>query len=193
MVIIVGGSDGTVQNLPTGYSNGQNGANGVEYRWSYKFMGTTPDTTATGLAGTSIAMAFAFRGVNQSFPFDVNTPNVATDGGSVTGMPNSPSITTYGNSSVVLSIGWLDDDVVAASVTAPTDFTLIRAAQYGSAGAGATIMAAYIQQPTAGVRDPGAFGGTGSDAWVGATVALRCNTVNNPIPKFLTIGHPFIF
>jgi hypothetical protein len=84
-----------------------------------------------------------------------------------------------------LALGWLDDDVVAATVTPPAGFTLIDAAQYGSAGAGATIMAAYLQQGTAGTSTPGAFvdtSGVGSDAWVGASVALRCNTVPDPTP-----------
>jgi hypothetical protein len=185
MVIIMGGSDGTTQNLPVGYTNGQNGASGVSYRWSYKFMGPTPDTTATGLAGTSIAMAFVFRGVSTSTPLDVTPPTVATDGGSGTGMPNSPSITSVSNDCVILSLGWLDDDIVFGSVTAPAGFSLIGAAQYGSAGNGATIMAAYLQQGTAGTTDPGAFGSTGgSDAWVAASVALRCDTVppNSPTP-----------
>jgi hypothetical protein len=63
LVIIASASDGTAQNIPTGYINGQNGNQGVQYRWSYKYMGSVPDTTATGLSPTSVHIAFAFRNV----------------------------------------------------------------------------------------------------------------------------------
>ena len=116
-------------------------------------------------------------------PLDVNTPAVST--GAV-GMPNSPAITTVTNGDVIVSLGFLDDEVVASSVLAPTGYSLIGAAQYGSVENGATVMAAFTQQATAGLTNPGVFGGTGSDAWVASTIALR--PVAGAIPQISYIG-----
>jgi len=116
-------------------------------------------------------------------PLDVTTPGVSSGNA---GMPNSPAITTVTNGDVIVSLGFLDDDVVASSVTAPTGYSLIGAAQYGTAGNGATVMAAFVQQPTAGATNPGAFGGTGTDAWVGSTFALR--PIAGAIPQISYIG-----
>jgi hypothetical protein len=165
MVIICSVADNSTQTLPTGYTNGQNGStNSTDYRWSYKFMGATPDTTATGLASNSSHIAFAFRNVNTTTPFDVTTPTIST---STSGMPNPPSITTVTNNAVIVACGFLDDDELTA-VTAPATYTLIRF--FADSG---TVMAAYKTKTPAGADDPAAFGGQGSDSWVGATFALR--------------------
>jgi hypothetical protein len=116
-------------------------------------------------------------------PLDVTTPGVST--GTV-GMPNSPAITTVTNGDVIVSLGFLDDEVVASSVTAPAGYTLVGAAQYGGVENGATVMAAFTQQATAGNTNPGAFGGTGTDAWVGSTFALR--PIAGTIPQISYIG-----
>jgi hypothetical protein len=174
LVVICSVADSTTQSLPTGYTNGQNGAsNSTNYRWSYKFMGVTPDTTATNLASSSAHIAFAFRGVDTTTPLDVTSPAIAT---ATSGMPNSPSITTTTDTAMIVAAGFLDDDAVAASVTAPSTYTLINAAQNG-----ATVMAAYKLKSPAGADDPAVFGGSGTDSWVGATFALRPATVDVPI------------
>lgn len=166
LVVVCNFADATSQNLPSGYTNGQNGfTNSVNYRWSYKFMGSTPDTTATGLSSGSAHLAFAFRGVDTTTPLDVTPPSVATN---ISGMPNPPSITTVTDNSVLVAVGYLDDDSVASSITAPSTYTLLNAAQ--SSG---TIMAAYKTLATAGTDDAGGFGGTGTDSWVAAKFALR--------------------
>jgi hypothetical protein len=116
-------------------------------------------------------------------PFGPASPAVSTAG---TGMPNSPAITTNTNGEVIISIGFLDDDVVASSVTAPAGFTLIGAAQYGIQNAGATVMAAFTQQATAGAINPGVFGGTGNDAWAASTIALR--PIAGTIPQIQYVG-----
>jgi hypothetical protein len=183
IVIIASMSDGTVQTTPTTFTNGQNGtSNSVNYQWSYKIMGATPDTTASGLAATSIHIAFAYRNVDTTTPLDVASPTISTN---TAGMPDPPSITTVTARDMIVALGFLDDDLVAASVTPPGNFSLITAAEYGSAGAGGTIMAAQVIQNVAGALDPGAFGSTGGDdAWVGATIALRflCNENVTPTP-----------
>jgi len=116
-------------------------------------------------------------------PLDVNTPAVSTG---AAGMPNSPAITTVTNGDVIVSLGFLDDEVVASSVLAPTGYSLIGAAQYGSVENGATVMAAFRQQATAGLTNPGVFGGSGTDVWVGSTFALR--PVAGAIPQISYIG-----
>lgn len=171
IVIICSMSDGSSQNLPSTYINGQNGSsNSVNYRWSYKRMGATPDSTATGLSSSSVHIAIVFRNVATAVTFDATTPAIATN---TSGMPNPPAITTVTNNAMVVAIGFLDDDVVASSVTAPTGFTLARAAQYGSSGSGGTVMAAYRLKSPAGSENAGAFGGSGTDSWVAAKLALR--------------------
>jgi hypothetical protein len=169
IVIICSMSDDNTQALPSTYTNGQNGStNSVNYRWSYKRMGATPDTTATGLTSGSIHIAIVFRNVNTTTVLDVSSPTIATN---TSGMPNSPSITTSTSGAMVVAIGFLDDDLVTAG--APTNFTLARSATYGGAGAGGTVMAAYRLKSPAGAEDPGVFNGSGTDSWVGATLALR--------------------
>ena len=112
----------------------------------------------------------AFRNVDSTNPLNVSSPTAASGG---TGMPNPPAITTISDGCMIVAMGFLDDDVVASSVTAPTNFTLALAAEYGSAGNGATNMGAYFLQSTAGTEDAGAFGGTGDDAWFAAKAALN--------------------
>lgn len=166
IVIIASMSDDVAQNLPnTSWINIQNGnTNSVQYRWSYKRMGATPDTTATNLSSSSVAIAFAFRGVATTGQFDVTTPAIATN---TIGMPDPPSITTVTNNAMVVVVGFLDDDAVTA--TAPTNFTLARTANYGNG----TVMAAYRVKSPAGTEDAGVFGGGGSDSWVAGTLAFK--------------------
>lgn len=174
VVFIASASDGTTQNLPTGYTNGQNGvAIDTFYRWSYKVMGATPDTTASGLSSTSVHIAFAFRGVNTTNIFDQTTPSVASGTG---GMPNPPAIITQRIYSNVVCIGFLDDDIVA-SATPPANYEPIIVATYGSSGNGATIMAAYTVAAVAGSYNPGTFNGSGNDEWAAATFAIRSSGV----------------
>ncbi len=170
LVIVASYRDDTTVALATGYTNGQQGlSNSVNYRWAYKFMPATPDTTITGLDSTNVIhIAMVFRGVNTTTPLDVTVPAVATN---TAGMPNPPSITPVTNNSMIVAIGYLDDDIITA--TAPTNYTLARTANYGSAGAGGTVMGAYRRLVTAAAENPGTFGGGGDDAWVASTVALR--------------------
>jgi hypothetical protein len=170
LVIVASYRDDATAALATGYTNGQTGtSNSVNYRWAYKFMPATPDTTITGLSTTGIiSIALVFRGVNTTTPLDVAAPTVATN---TAGMPDSPSITPVTNNSMIVALGYLDDDIITA--TAPTNYTLGRTANYGSANAGGTVMAAYRKLVTAAAENPGVFGGGGDDAWVASTIALR--------------------
>ncbi len=174
-VIIVAtlSDDVSLPNYPTGYTEGQRGnvaGRNIYFMWAYKVMGSPPDSTATGLTSDSRTghVALAFRNISPSTPLDVSPPP-ASGGG--TGMPNSPSVTTS-NKSAIVSLGFLDDDLVA-DTTAPSGYTLAVNHSFGTSGNGGTLMAAYLLNAVAGIYDPDAFGGSGNDEWVAATVALR--------------------
>lgn len=166
IVVIAGHSTSVSIATPTGYTAGQSGvSNTVNYNWSYKIQGATPDTTADGLTtGANVKyIAMVFRYVDTTNPIEAN-PAISTGG---SGLPDSPSVTTS-NASIILSIGFLDDDNVVADTTAPVGYALCGVEQ--STG---TVMAAYKVQTASGTDDPGEFTGGGSDSWVAATVALR--------------------
>ena len=158
-------SPSTGQNLPTGYTNGQNGSsNGVRYRWSYKRMGVTPDTTASGLSSNSVTIAVVFRGVNTTTLLDVTPPARATDDRDEA---DPPSITTTTNNSMVVAVAFQRQQ---QTLTAPTNFTLARTA---SRTTGA-VAAAYRIKTPAGAENPGVFGPNTLDSdWVATTFALR--------------------
>jgi hypothetical protein len=171
ILFVASHSTSTSQALPTGFTSGQAGlASTVSYRWSYKIVGSTPDTTISGLTSSGKHIAFAFRDIDTTNIFDVTTPAIATG---TSGMPNSPSITTLNNDTIVVSIGFLDDDAIQESVTPPLGYTGARVLE-ATTDAG-TLMVAYKVLDVAGTEDPGAFGGDGTDGWVGATFALRRN------------------
>lgn len=170
LVIVASASDDLTPNYPTGYTQGQRGRVNVGYQWAYKFMGNPVDTTVSGLTNDvrTPHLAIAFRGVDPTTPLDATPPTVTTGG---SGRPNSPAITTVTDTAWVISLGFLDDDNVASTVTAPTNYTFLAASQ-GSSG-GATVSAAYRVKTPAGAEDPGAFAAGGDDEWVAATLALR--------------------
>lgn len=158
--------------IPTGSGTWTLGGSGTssgtafDYYWYWKYF-ESGDSTVTISGGEEI-LCVAFRNVDPLNPFDTSA-TVAS--GSFSGLPNPPSITTVNPSSVILVLGWLDDDDVA--LTAPTGYRLISNVFTG--GVLGSIAAAYKEQVSAGVEDPGSFGGTGSDEWVAVTIALRSN------------------
>jgi hypothetical protein len=164
LVFIMSTSNSASPTLPTGYTNGQNGTNGnCRYRWAYKRMGATPDTTATNITSAAITIAFVYRNVNLTTIFNA-TASSATGG---SGMPNAPTRTSTLNNCMFVALGFLADDAVTA--TAPANYTLVRTANY----AGGTSMAAERLLAVAGASDPAAFGGGGSDDWFAVQFALR--------------------
>ncbi len=81
-------------------------------------MGATPDTViGFNQADTedTCGVIQVWRGQDLTTPEDT-TPTIASSGN---GMPDSPSITTVTDGALVFAIGFLDDDNVASSVTAP--------------------------------------------------------------------------
>lgn len=177
LVIVASASDNDTPSYPTGYTQGQRGRSSVGYQWAYKFMGNPVDTTVSGLTNDSVTthLAAAFRGVNSITPLDATSPTVTSAG---SGTPNPPAITTVTNNAVVVALGFLDDDNVASTAGAPTNYTFAAASQ--GSGTGATVMAAFRTRASAGSEDPGAFSG-GTDDNIGATLALRPGEVDNRV------------
>ena len=166
IVVVAGHSTSVSVATPTGYTAGQSGvSNTVNYNWSYKIQGATPDTIADGLTtGANVKyIAMVFRYVDTTNPIETTATEIASS----SGMPDSGSVTTA-NPSIILSIGFLDDDNVVVDTAAPGGYSLCGVEQ--SSG---TLMGAYKIQSAAGTEDPGAFGGSGTDTWVAATIALR--------------------
>ena len=165
IVVVASHSTNTAPNTPTGFTNIENSnQNTVFHQSSYKVMGVTPDTVVSGLTANANMkhIAMVFRYVDIANVLDVAV--VTTTNTSLT--PDPGSITST-NRSIILAIGYLDDDAVTVDVTAPVGFTLCGVEQ-----ASGTIMAAYKIQAAAGTEDPSAFTG-GTDAWVAHTIALR--------------------
>jgi len=175
----------TTPQAPTGFEVGQTGRGGssaVDFGWFYKVMGATPITEVEltyTYAQYTCGICFAVRGVDPSNVLDVSIPTKTTGS---SGMPNAPAITPETNGAMILAMGFLDDDIVS-SPSAPSGFTMIKS-HYESNGSNySTAMVAYKLWENTGEVDPGAFGGSGSDDWVGCTCALRpyVETVNNVI------------
>ena len=157
---------------PTGFETGDNGSSEIDWGWFYKVMGATPITEVEltyTYAQYSSGICFAVRGVDPSNVMDVSIPTKATGS---SGMPNAPQITPVTNGAMILVFGFLDDDLVVP--TAPSGYTLIKYHQEDNGPYYySTAMVAYKILETAATEDPAAFGGSGSDAWVGAICALR--------------------
>jgi hypothetical protein len=139
-----------------------------------KVMGASPDTTFqfTGNTGApTTVVAQGFRGMDTTTPEDGVTVVRATG---ASGLPNSGSITPATTGAWVLSAGALDDDN-GTGITAPTDYSnLSWIAAGGAAGTTSTGMMASRSGMTASTpENPAAFTGTGTDAWVAATISLR--------------------
>ena len=165
IVVVASHSTTIAPNTPTGFTNIENSnQNTVFYQSSYKVMGVTPDTVVSGLTANANMkhIAMVFRYVDTANVLDVAV--VTTTGGTLT--PDPGPITST-NRSIIIAIGYLDDDAVTVDVTAPIGFTLCGVEQ-----ATGTIMTAYKIQDAAGTEDPSAFTG-GDDTWVAHTIALR--------------------
>ncbi len=178
--------------VTTGYTDiwTDHNQNAPGYDSGYKVMGATPDTiitfnqTGTFLAEDTAGVLQVWRGLDTSTPEDA-TP---TGAGGGSGMPDCPSITTVTDGALVFALGFLDDDEVAASVTAPSGYSNLLAMQPASSG-NATMMIASKEVTSAGAEDPAAFGGPGDDEWEAATFALRPAAAAGATPHG-PLGHP---
>jgi len=131
----------------------------------YKFS-TGTSVTASNLVSGSVHVMIAFRGVDSSDPFGSTASRSSSSG-----MPDPSSVTINNTGSTVLIVGLLDDDDIASSVTAPSGYTLAEVEDTTSADC--TVMTAYKALTSTGTENPGAFGGSGSDAYKAYTLELK--------------------
>lgn len=169
VVLLFLGADVAMPSLPSGWTNVNTYTVGTEYaRFAYKVMGSTVDTTVsstTSPTGSSFAMGCVVLRNADATSISV------TSASALSGMPNPPNQPTVYAGGMCIAVGFLDDDNVASSVTAPTDFTLQFAVQ--ATATGQTVMAATRQTSSPQAIDPGPFGGTGSDDWIALTISIQ--------------------
>jgi len=175
IVFVCGFKDSSIDPaVPTGFtSTAASTGDGAHLEVTYKVMGASPDSEATGLTNDTDCeyYAFAIRGQHVSVPFG-GTSEIAQN---TTGQPNPPSINIGFTDCLILAIGHLDDDLLGSPNEPPTGYTTLEFRQFGSAGAGGSYAVAYKTVNSIGTEDPDNFNfGTGlGDAWAAATVALR--------------------
>ena len=172
-VLYFGAEDAASLNTPTGEN------------WTALPQTTTPDNddnpnsaafyvfasgtsvTASGLAtgNEEVHVMIAFRNVNPANPFDVNP--ASSD--NTSGLPTPPSLTTVTDNSMIVVVGFQDDEDIANSISPPTGYTTaVNMDSQGGAndagGGGATIMTAYKLLPTAGGENPNDFTSSNASA-----------------------------
>lgn len=149
------------------------------YRTAYKFMTATPDTTfvCEGAGSTShgiTAIAFVYRGVDQTTPLDGVTPTTATGGNSIYANPPSITPTTAG--------AWIECGGGGACTSrngdtyGSSDFDLFYSITADSF-LDVPVGVGYFDGWTSGAFDPAAFTFTGSNgsqfSWAAASIVLR--------------------
>jgi len=176
IVVVISGKDisGT-PNLATGFTNIYDVSVSfrlINYstRVMYKIMPNPVDTSVTGLTQQSDCghLAMVFRGVDTSSP--INTSSGTTSGIS-SGSPNSPPIASTVDRAMIVSMGFLDDDLISTP-TPPSGFTLGSFNTFGSSGNGGSVMGAYLTQTTPGLINPGVWVTNLTDSWTAVSIAL---------------------
>lgn len=108
IVIVASVSDNASQTSPSGWTSIYSSTlNSTQSKAMYKIMGSTPDTSLSGLASSSAHIAVAFRNVNATTPID-NT--VAIGGSSTNSRVVIPTNTTITPNTRMIAIGFVDDD-----------------------------------------------------------------------------------
>lgn len=171
-------SDSGTPSIPSGFTevvNAVGGFSGISYALFYKFMGDTPDTQVDiEDTGSSMAAAIAvFRGVSQTDTIEFMPDRTISAGFSGGGMPETPAIIgEITEPSLILQIGFLDDDNVASSVGSPSGYTLTTATEADTAGA--TVMVAHKITTAPQTDEPAqSFTGSGDDVWVGLSLVIN--------------------
>jgi hypothetical protein len=176
-VILKAGSDNTSANTPTGFTEGDNFNNTNQWAsWHYGFSSGTSWAFDVNGGTSNLGVVYTYtvwRGVDTSNP--INTWARANNSNDQ--VPNPPSITTTSDGCVIVATGYVDDNDDAASVAAPSGYTLAIAAQRitpptTASVNGATVAQAYLEQTSAGSEDPGAWTFP-LDGWVAYTIALE--------------------
>ena len=185
LVIVVGASDLDISPQVTGVDT-------AGYTTIYSVITSAPDATISYkilddsetqvtlstsgyFSGTGRDAVYAlqvWRGVDIINPIETALEfNLGT-----TSMPNPQLLAAGDAGRLMFAFGMLDDDDVAASVTAPATpaYTNLSAQDTVFGDAGATVMMASRQSGAA--TNPTAFGGTGDDRWHSAHVAFNLGT-----------------
>lgn len=153
----------------------------------YKVMGASPDASINlaNFSTASTAVAIAIR--NGEFEL-ISSATTGANAGS--GTPNAPSVTTTLNNSMVVAVGFLDDDSIAtASITAPTGYSNL-VSQEAVALTGFTTMLATKIVATAGAEDPAAFtvtGGTDDNSAYSIVIKPIIDTIPTATINFTNI------
>jgi hypothetical protein len=172
--------------VPAGYTgilshDYRDDSNDSNFRASYKFMGSTPDSSVsippTNATTAGVAyVIYVFRGVDPTTPLDV-TPQQT--GGTNTGVPNPPAITPSTAGAWIMVIGGAAA-AAGAAMTNPTGMSAgtnhFRSAVDSARTNDPVIGAALKTDWASGAFDPNAFGGstsTNTGSWSAITIALR--------------------
>jgi hypothetical protein len=176
IVLVMGGHARTGSNAgvsTSGYTELFDTTSTVRFSASWKRMGATPDTSVDciGSGNSNDAVVYGyiiFRGVSQVTAIDATS--TTTSG---TGQPNSPSITTVTNGSVVVSA--FLQNARAFTYTEPSGYTLTYTNEWDDTN-DAAISAAWKTITTAGAENPApwSLGATGS--FQAASIALRVDS-----------------
>jgi hypothetical protein len=164
-------------NLPIGWTSwGSTSINYTRGALFYKVMTATPDTTLTGIWGTtgkSVLRAVAFRGVHASIFDDSGDITWQVNNGATLSYPNPPQIdNTYTNSMCVV-FAMASNDPPSTITGYPTGYT---GAGYtrSTAGYGSICAAAYKLKATAGADTfSDSFVGTSKYGMIVASLSLR--------------------
>lgn len=144
---------------------------------AYKIMGASPDTSvavpATGdNDGAGAALAYVWRGVDQSTPLDVASTGTTGTGSLIA---NPPSITPATSGALIVALGGASHNLGTAN-----DFTHALDNVFSDTGddvLDAVVGACSFDGWTSGAYDPAAFGHAGADnaifTWCARTIALR--------------------
>jgi hypothetical protein len=161
---------GSTPSFPAGWTLIDNTTSTSEFSATAYFIqtgSTVPSNpTITNLSTATCGFSMLLRNVDHNNVTASFSSSVATG---ASGMPNPPAISASRANSLVVAIGYLDDDSVGG-VTAPTNFTM--SAQVSASGlAGQTVMVA-TRATSSAIVDPSAFGGAGTDDFVALSLAF---------------------
>lgn len=187
LVIVMGGrannSDQTVTMSTAGYTSlghlHATDTNHTAVELFYKFMGSTPDTTAVidvGATSTNggAAVCLVFRGVDPTTPFDGVSVVTATGTDGNLADPGAITPATAGAWICAFLAGANNNS--ASVATKPANMDYMRYASGGGSTRRLSVGGCYFDGWTSGAFDPDAWTGTDNeagDSWAAYTLALR--------------------
>jgi len=164
------GSDGGANPVfPAEWTIIDSTTSGTEFTETAYFIQTSSivpsNPTITGISTSTCGFSMLLRNVDHN---NITASYSSSVVAGATGMPDPNPISASRANSLVVIIGYLDDDSITP-VTAPTNFTM--SAAISSSTTGQTVMAATLVTSSA-IVNPGAFGGTGNDEYVAVSLAF---------------------